>query len=180
MSSARVFKIVLFGEGGVGKTSLTNRYLTGGFNPNLTLTMGAQIFVKHLIIEDFNVSLQIWDFGGEEQYRFLLPSYAQGASGGIYMYDISRYATMREITKWLELFRSGMNDDEELENMPILMVGGKKDLNRKRSVSSRDGSIVANECNCIGYLECSALTGENVETVFETITRKILELKGIL
>jgi len=142
--------------------------------------MGAQIFVKHVLIENIEVTLQIWDFGGEEAYHFLLPSYARGANGGIFMYDIVRYSTMREITKWLDLFRSGLEGDKEFEQMPILMVGSKKDLDRKRSVDPRDASIVANECNLIGYMECSALTGENVEEVFETITRKILEVKNII
>lgn len=180
MSKQRSFKLVLFGEGGVGKTTLTQRYLTGNFNINTQRTMGAQIFVKHVLVDEYSVSLQIWDFGGEKAYQFLLPSYAVGADGGVYMYDISRYGTMREITKWLDLFRKGVENAEAFEEMPILMVGGKKDLDRKRAVDPRDASIVAKECNMIGYMECSALTGENVDQVFETITRKILESKGII
>ena len=173
-----IFKISLFGDGGVGKTSLTRRYLTGFFEMDTKITMGASIHIKKLQLEGYKISLQIWDFGGEEQFRFLLPAYAAGASGGIYMFDISRYASMKKIYEWLELFQKGV--ENEVKEIPILMVGGKKDLENKRSVSARDAEQFAKANNCMGYIECSSATGENVGVVFEEITLKMLQDSGLI
>ncbi|MCK4688545.1 MAG: GTP-binding protein, partial [Candidatus Lokiarchaeota archaeon] len=81
-----MFKICIFGDGGVGKTTLVKRYMTGVFKGDSTMTIGVDFHVKKLEINGLNVSLQIWDFAGEDRFRFLLPSYVIGASGGIFMY----------------------------------------------------------------------------------------------
>jgi len=174
------FKICLFGEGGVGKTSLTKRFLTGIFELNTQMTMGAQIYVKYMEVKKMKVALQIWDFGGEEQFRFLLPSYSKGSSGGVYMFDITRYESMKKIYQWLDLFREGLKDQESEAPIPILMVGGKIDLEEKRSVSTRDATSMAEACDLMGYLECSALTGENVGVIFEDLTLEMLKRNKLL
>ncbi len=174
------FKVCIFGEGGVGKTSLTKRFLTGIFELNTQMTMGAQIYVKYLEVKGIRVALQIWDFGGEQQFRFLLPSYAMGANGGIYMFDITRYESMKQIYEWLDLFREGLKGQEYFDKIPILMVGGKMDLEEKRSVSARDAAAFAESNDMTSYLECSALTGENVGVIFEDLTLEMLKLHDIV
>ena len=68
------FKVCVFGEGGVGKTTLVNRYLTGIFEANTKMTLGLDFYVKAIDLDDMKIVLQIWDFGGEDKFKFLLPS----------------------------------------------------------------------------------------------------------
>ncbi|TFF88035.1 MAG: GTP-binding protein [Promethearchaeota archaeon] len=171
------YKISIFGPGGVGKTTLARRFLTGMFETDLKMTMGAEIFVKHLQIEDFKVILQIWDFGGEKAFRFLLPAYARGSSAGIFMYDITRYATLTHIEDWLDTFKKRLDNDVQV---PIFLVGGKKDLEEKRSVSIEEAKNLARKLEFTDFYECSSKSGFNIEKIFEDLTRLILKYQGVL
>ena len=167
------FKLCLFGDGGVGKTTLTHRFLTRVFNEDLKMTIGADFSVKELEIEGKTVVLRIWDFAGEDRFRVLLASFAKGADGGIFMFDITRYTSMKNIDDWLSFFKQGASK-KQLQ-IPIIMVGGKLDLDEKRSVPPEDAIEVSKFHNLDGYIECSSKTGDNVEEVFELITRKMME-----
>ena len=79
------FKLCIFGDGGVGKTTLVQRYLTKIFNEDLKMTIGADFSIKTFEIEGKKVVVRIWDFAGEERFKVLLPSFAKGADGGIFM-----------------------------------------------------------------------------------------------
>jgi len=159
----------------VGKTSLVKRYLLGVFDVSTTLTIGVDFFVKKLQIKDIKVTLQLWDFGGEDRFRFLLPKYVSGSSGGIFMYDITRYSTLKNVEDWLEIFREEYTAKKQPgETLPIIMVGGKKDLESKRSVPKEEAKRFVRTQNLYEYEECSAKTGENVELIFEKLSRELL------
>ena len=98
------FKLCIFGDGGVGKTSLTHRYLTRVFNEDLKMTIGTDLSIKDIEIDDQLVRLQIWDFAGEERYKILFPSFVKGAQGGIFMFDLARYNSLKNIDSWLSIF----------------------------------------------------------------------------
>ena len=85
----KTYKVCIFGESGVGKTSLTRRFLLGKWDEDVRLTLGAEIFVKYLEIDGTKVVLQIWDFAGEDSFKLMLPLYSQGSNAGIFMYDLS-------------------------------------------------------------------------------------------
>jgi len=170
------FKLCLFGDGGVGKTTLTQRFLTRVFNEDLKMTIGADFSVKELEIEGKTVVLRIWDFAGEDRFRVLLPSFAKGADGGIFMFDITRYTSMKNIDDWLSFFKQSASK-KQLQ-IPLIMVGGKLDLNEKRSVPAEDAIELSKSRNLHGYIECSSRTGDNVDEVFELITRKMMENAG--
>lgn len=172
------FKICLFGAGGVGKTTLANHYLTGVFDDTIKMTMGAVIHVKTLEIEGHNIYLQIWDFGGEDLYSVLLPTYSIGAFGGIFMYDITRLISLYKCEDWITAFRNGL--DEGSKDVPTLMVGGKTDLKHQRIVSQEEAQKYAKQFNLNGVMECSSKTGDNVEKVFETLVRAILKHKEFI
>lgn len=172
------FKLCIFGDGGVGKTTLVHRYLTKVFKEDLKMTIGADFSVKELEINGKKVVLRIWDFAGEDRFRVLLPSFAKGADGGIFMFDITRYISIRNIDDWLSIFEKSTKDKQIL--LPIIIVGGKQDLENKRSVEHEDVVKLVEKYNLNGYYECSSKTGENIEQIFEDITRKMMENEGLL
>jgi len=166
------YKICVFGDIGVGKTTLINRYLTNEFHENIRSTLGAAIHIKLLDIKNGKVTLQVWDFGGEYKFRFLIPTYAQGSSGGIFVFDLTNYKSLTNIIKWLPEVKKVAGD------MPILMVGSKLDLKEQR-VCDKEEALDLKELHKLQtYIECSSKTGENVEIIFSFLLREILDQKG--
>ena len=168
------FKVALFGDGGVGKTTLVNKYVTGKFLNDLKMTIGVDFYTKVIKVNDTGIMLKIWDFAGDDQYQFknLLPNYAQGASGGIFMYDITRFHSIKHLDHWLKILLKSFKLGEE--RIPILLVGGKADLEEKRSVECDYAEEVAKIYNLFDVIECSSLTGDNIEKIFEYLTKKML------
>ena len=164
------FKLILFGDAGCGKTTLTQRFLTDLFKSDSKMTIGVDFEVKTLEVNEKKVKLQIWDFGGEERFRFLLPTYVRGANAGLFMYDITNYSSLAHIDDWLMVIKKEVN-----YTLPILVVGGKADLSEEREVSHEDGINIAKSRDMEGFIECSAKSGENVEHTFEAITRLMLQ-----
>ncbi len=179
VESDLLFKICLFGDGGVGKTTLIGRYITGVFKSNQTITIGVDFHVKKLEVEGKKVSLQIWDFAGENRFRFLLPSYVVGASGGIFMYDITRFSSLKNFPDWIEIFKKGFIGAQD-KQLPVIMAGSKLDLNYKRAVSSKEAFDMAKRNNLYGYIECSSKDGRNVEDIFYEITKLMMHRADII
>ena len=170
------FKICIFGDGGVGKTTLIQKYVSGYFKESTKMTIGLDIATKILEVKDWSVKLQLWDFGGEERFRFFLPAYARGSFAWIFVYDITRYASLRNFDDWLEMFKKGV--DFEKKPIPLLMVGAKLDLEDERSIPIEEALDFAQIKGINEVIECSSKTGENVESVFISITLQILKSKG--
>ena len=126
MSKKYVFKVLVAGQGGVGKTTLLTRAVTGKFVNNTAMTIGVEF---HLLNLDFigqaddglKVTLQLWDFGGQERFRFMLDSYVAGAKGALLLYDLTRLRTLDGLEEWVNLVR------KHDPNLPILFVGTKLD-----------------------------------------------------
>jgi len=173
-----MFKVCFFGDGGVGKTTLIGRYLTGIFKATTSITIGVDFHVKKIKIDNKLVSLQIWDFAGENRFRFLLPSYVVGASGGIFLYDITRFSSLKNFPEWIEIFKKGFVGAKN-KPLPVIMVGSKLDLNYKRAVSSKEAYDLAKAQNLFGYIECSSKDGRNIEDVFTEIAKLMLTRAGL-
>lgn len=167
------FKICVFGDGGVGKTTLIRRFATGIFKEDLKMTIGADFSVKNVEVDGKPVTLRMWDFAGEDRFRVLLPAFAKGADGGIFMYDTTRYSSLGQIKDWLSIFEYFVSDKKD--KIPIIMVGGKIDLEDKRSVTSEEALKISNTYELIGHFECSSKTGDTVEQIFEFIAKKMVE-----
>ena len=173
-----MFKVCIFGDGGVGKSCLVNRYLTGVFKDDSDMTLGVDLFLKKLKISNKSISLQIWDFAGEERFRFILPSYLIGADGGIFMYDITRYSSLKNIDNWFEVLIEGSKSKKR--EFPMIMVGGKLDLEKKRAVSSEEAYSVGKKHDLEVFIECSSKNGQNVDEIFVKLARLMMERDGII
>ena len=167
------FKLPIIGDGGVGKTTLTHRYLHGLFKESYHLTIGVDFFLKKFEMDGKKVSLQIWDFAGEEKFRFLLPGIINGANGTIFMFDITRYVTFENLTEWIAVFKTA--NENHNQEVPALLVGSKTDLDGIRTVPSKEAKSFAQDNNFIGYIECSSKNGDNVEELFRSITKIMME-----
>ena len=106
-------------------------------------------------------------------FRFLLPIYSKGSYGGIFMYDLSRPNTLNKIDVFLNLFKQGLEEDKK--EIPILLVGGKLDLINTRDDVSQNARNLIESRNLCNFVECSAITGENVEHLFELLIENILD-----
>ena len=140
--------------------------------------MGVNVNAKIVNLEGFSVNLQIWDFLGEERFKTLLPSYARGAFGGIFMYDISNKSSLLNLNEWILLFQNKVVDHKR--QIPILIVGGKLDLDADRKVNLEDAYNLSESYDILGYIECSAKTGENVEKVFLTLIIEIMKRSSFI
>jgi len=163
-----IFKIVIFGDAGSGKTALTKRFKTDSFISDSQMTIGIDFETKIFEVDGKMVKLMIWDFGGEERFRFMLPEYVAGAMGGILMYDITHYPSLAHIDNWLSVING------KKEQIPLVLLGGKADLEIIRQIPFKEGKKIANAKGFSGFTECSSKTGENVEKSFENLTRIML------
>ena len=172
------YKVVIFGDAGCGKTTLTQRFLTNLFRSDTKMTIGVDFEVKSLEISEKKVKLQIWDFGGEERFRFLLPTYVRGANGALFMYDVTNYSSLAHIDDWLLVVRKELKTEQDI--FPIIVVGGKADLNDDREVSGDEGINIAKSRGVDGFIECSSKSGENVEETFDALTQLMMRKTGLL
>jgi len=171
---AATFKIILFGDGGAGKTALATRFLTNTFTETTKITIGCEFYIKFIDVNDKSVKLQIWDFGGEERFRFILPGYAKGAQGGLFIFDLTNRSSLYTIKSWLGVVQS------LTPPFPILAVGTKVDLEEKRQVSDQEIINYLRTVKVQGYAEVSAKTGVNVDATFSTITQIMLNANNII
>ena len=163
------FKLMMLGDASVGKTSLTLRYISGYFMEDLKLTIGVDFYSKTTIFNEKKVKLQMWDFGGEERFRFLLSQYCKGANGAFFLYDITNVRSIDHLPEWTQIVRENAGD------IPIMLIGSKKDLDEFRAVPREDGILAAKKYNLASFIELSSKTGENVENAFKVMTETLFE-----
>jgi len=134
------------------------------------MTLGVDFHLKAIEANGEMVKLQIWDFAGEERFRFLFPSYIRGANGAVFMYDITNYGSLAHVDNWFEIVENEIDYD-----LPIVFVGGKTDLIHLKEVSTRKAMELALTKGAIGFIECSSKNGENVHKIFDLLTKLILK-----
>jgi len=117
-------KILIVGEGGVGKTSLSLRVYKGKFFPNLKSTIGTGIYAISYRIGNDIATAAFWDFSGEDRFRMLLPPFCKGAHSAIFVYDLTRPSTFSSFPEWRDL----VFQNTGYGSIPIIIVGNKADL----------------------------------------------------
>ncbi|EKG08400.1 hypothetical protein TCSYLVIO_000448 [Trypanosoma cruzi] len=176
MSHKYIFKYIIIGDMGVGKSCLMQRFTEQRFRNDLPHTIGVEFGTITVDINGETVKLQIWDTAGQERFRSVTRGYYRGAAGALLVYDVSRRETFSRIGTWLQDARGNTNP-----HTVMMLVGNKSDLDESREVSYEEAVKFADENNLL-FVECSALNGDNVEQAFLSTAHKIHEkvMCGIL
>ncbi|ONK76874.1 uncharacterized protein A4U43_C02F750 [Asparagus officinalis] len=165
-----LFKIVLIGDSGVGKSNILSRFTRNEFCLESKSTIGVEFATRTLQIEGKTIKAQIWDTAGQERYRAITSAYYRGAVGALLVYDITKRQTFENVLRWLRELR-----DHADSNIVIMMAGNKSDLNHLRAVSPDDAQVLA-EKEGLSFLETSALEALNIENAFHTILTEIYHI----
>jgi Ras-related protein Rab-1A len=156
-----LFKIILVGDSGVGKTSLFSRYTDDIFTESFISTIGIDFKMKTITVKNKKVRLQIWDTAGQERFRTIVQSYYRGAQSIIIVFDITDIKSFENVKCWLSEINKYVLDEQFAQ---ILLVGNKNDL-ATRAVSYELAKQFAIE-NQMKYIETSAKSSSNVEKAF--------------
>ncbi|KAK4521399.1 uncharacterized protein ATC70_012014 [Mucor velutinosus] len=165
-----LFKLVLIGDSGVGKSNLLSRFTTNEFNLESKSTIGVEFATKNIEIEKRSIKAQIWDTSGQERYRAITGAYYRGAVGALVVYDITRRNSFQNVSHWLKELR-----DHADSNIVIMLVGNKVDLSEtSRAVTTEEGGALAEKDGFL-FMETSALDATNVDNAFEKVFATIFE-----
>ncbi|TFG01125.1 MAG: GTP-binding protein [Promethearchaeota archaeon] len=169
MVTRLLFKIIVVGDGGVGKSTMIQRLTTGQFIP-MKITIGTDLVTHDVKISDTELAkLQIWDFGGEKRFRFFLPNYCRGAVGCLLCYDITRFRSLENLDEWINIVKENTVDPV------IILVGQKQDLaDEKRVVRVSDAEEFQQKYSLPYFYETSSKSGYNNELIFRILTKAII------
>lgn len=155
------FKIIIIGDSGVGKSSLTLRATKNQFQDYYNATVGFEFFSLNLKMEDSIIKLQMWDTCGQEIYRSLISSFYKNSSLAMIMYSIDSEESFRHLEYWVKEIKNNSNP-----NIKIILIGNKVDLEDKRAVSKEEADKFAMENGIEEVYETSAKTGFNAKNIF--------------
>ncbi|RLI64384.1 MAG: hypothetical protein DRO88_07495 [Promethearchaeia archaeon] len=171
-------KVLVLGDGGVGKTTLLYRYVNNVFIDSTKMTIGSDFVIKKLKIVDDNfenrLTLLFWDFSGQERFRFILKEYAKGAEGVLLVFDLTRFNSLSGLYEWVKVLKDGgiWNDPK----VKYILVGTKSDLLVDGS-SKIDDQVIQDFCDefkITKYFETSAKSGDGVEDLFAEVAHEMI------
>lgn len=166
-----LFKVVLIGDSGVGKSNLLSRFTRDEFNLESKSTIGVEFATRSIQVDGKTIKAQIWDTAGQERYRAITSAYYRGAVGAVVVYDIAHHVTYENVNRWLQELRNHAD-----QNVVVVLVGNKSDLRHLRTVPTEEARMFA-ETNGLSFVETSALDSTNVKAVFHNI---LTEIYGIV
>jgi len=162
-----IMKLLLVGDSGVGKSCLLLRFVEDKFNPTFITTIGIDFKIRTIESKGKKIKLQVWDTAGQERFRTITTAYYRGAMGIVLIYDVTDSRSFENVENWYQTVTQHANEDAQ-----IFLVGNKSDDEANRQISREQGQELASRLN-IPFLETSAKSNDNVETIF-------YELAGII
>jgi len=169
-----LFKTIIAGSGGTGKTTLLYRFKNNKFLEDTKITIG----VEFSIAQVGQATLQLWDFAGEERFRDMLPSFCLGANGCIMVFDLGNAKSFLDLSEWLTIIRNNT------KTIPVILVGTKLDLIEEgkveQAVSDEKVKEFLDENNILKFIKISSKNGQNVTVAFDTITNLMLKNAGVI
>ena len=164
-----IFKLILIGNSGVGKSSILQRYMNKTFQESYKCTIGVDFLMKSLEIDGKIVKLQLWDTAGQEKYKSMVSSYYRGAHVALVIFDLTNHSSFDSLSLWIEnYYKNGP------EQKNIILIGNKKDLVELRQITQEEIDTFSETNNMI-YFETSAKDGDNIDYVFTYAAEKLLE-----
>ncbi|MHA1444079.1 MAG: Rab family GTPase [Candidatus Hodarchaeales archaeon] len=162
-------KVILLGQGSVGKTSVIRRFVRKAFEHDYKTTVGSNFLIKKLELdEDTRMTMQIWDLSGQDSFRNIRTQYFLHSHAGILVFDLTRKDTLADLDKWFLDFK------EKAGDVPLMLFGNKCDLHDIRAVTNEEGHAKAKKFGAT-FFETSALAGSGVEEAFFLLARHIVE-----
>jgi len=158
------YKMILFGNEGVGKTSLVERFINDKFEQNYLATLGYNVYEKRILHNDTLISLMIYDIGGQERFSALRKQYAKGANTAFIVFDVTDPNSFTSIIKW----KTDLN--EFAGPIPFIIIGNKIDLETERQVTKEEALKLCTLLGALAYYETSAKTGKGIEDAFYHLT----------
>ena len=165
MIKMKTVKIIVSGDGGVGKTSFLNRLVHNSFYDDNELTRGVDFYSKNITVNGIELNFIMWDFAGQTQFKTLLNDFVDGSIAAVILFDLTRINTIENVYDWIKTL-------EPFGNLPILLIGTKNDLIASSDTQALDNHIhdIVNEYdNIITYLKISSKTGDNIKNAFEIL-----------
>ncbi|NVM04276.1 MAG: GTP-binding protein [Candidatus Helarchaeota archaeon] len=166
-----LLKIIVVGDGAVGKTALSVRYTDGIFKDDYKMTIGVGFSIKMMDVDGYRIKIQIWDTGGQEQFTCIRPLYYHGSLGGLVVFDKTNRRSFYNVGRW---FKEAYDNSG---NIPLILVGNKVDL-PDIQVTTEEATNLAKKFNTI-YFDSSAKSGQSVDTIFESLVRMIIDPKYV-
>ena len=174
-----VVKLILMGDGTVGKTSIRLRYMGFSFNPTYLQTIGADFALKDITLPDgTKLTTQIWDLAGQIKYSSLRNNYIIGTHSAVIVFDVTNVDSYNSVINWYQMVKKTFPD-----GLPLIIVGNKIDLREQvDTLEQEDGKRLAEEIKkknsnkAVHYLETSAKTGENIDQLFSIIGEEIMKI----
>ena len=167
-----LFKLLLIGDSGVGKSNMLLRFADDVYRDNLDSTIGVDFKICTQTVDGKTVKMQIWDTAGQERFRTIAASYYRGAHGIVVAYDVTDRKSFENVRMWMQEIEKYVQGD-----VSRLLVGNKSDLSSKRCITHDEGKYLADELG-VQFLETSAKDNSNVVETFSSLCRDIVAHVG--
>ena len=165
-------QLLIIGNSIVGKTSILTKYTSKAYTESYVATVGLDFFTKDETIDNKIIRIKIWDTAGQERYKAITKCFFQRAQGIIIVFDVTNKRSFDDLKMWIDSIKSQSKLTEDLENMPIILIGNKIDL-PKRVIDKETALNFAKEQN-LEYYETSAKTGEGIDNAIKELVKKVM------